>query len=193
MADINYFATPSDNEQLRNLLEDLNVIILPWSSKANLRFDDHPFEPRSWYLSRIDPANVIESDDGSGCPASCNPLISFGPAFVKQDKKILVSGNFSWMDFDEQICSEYGVNRDDVVEIGKVFEKIRRWIRKNFRRVDGDSFWYGPDAARLRMDEGFGAGSNFSDNTIFEQIVIDDDGKEIEKRYLNDISEFGDR
>jgi hypothetical protein len=192
MPRIHYFATERDHTDLVAFIQSLDAQIVPAELRSGAKIEDaSDSHPGAWYISQIPMSQIREHPATPGFPDGGNPLIRWARAFVRGQN--LIEGTFEWTDFSPLTCARYNFSHEKVVEIGKEFSKIQRWIRKNYTNLDGGNFWFAPEAARLRTVEGYGAGSNFADDVTFEQLVIGDGGKIIETRRLNDLSEFEDR
>ncbi len=192
MSIIQYFATEIDHRDVLRFVESFDLPVYPAELRSGRNVGELDRYPNAvWYIANVPLNEIVEHPATPGFPRACNPFIRWDTA-VRRDRT-LVAGSFSWTNFSENICRQSGANHLKVVEIGIYFRKIRNWIRKNWANLDNDNFWFGPDAMRLREDEGYIASSSFNEDTVFEQIVLDDDGNEVGHRFLRDISEFEDR
>ena len=192
MAIVQYFATAADHVDFLNLIRSHFVHIYPAELHSRRSVEDFECYPgHVWCISNVPLDEIIEHPAAPGFPDACNPIVRWAPATVKD--RHLVAGSISWIEFSKNICQQTGADHRKVVEIGAVFRKLNAWMKKNWINLDGDNFWFGPGAAHLKECLGYIASSSFNEDTVIEQILLDDVGGDSEIRRLGDISEFEDR
>jgi hypothetical protein len=182
---INYFSGPEDHRTLSTFIRSLGFMLFTVRIEDDHDVDLDDFsESPGCYISNIPKEglkkNRVFPDFISG--SNDDPIITWGRSYIKD--RWIVSGSFRYL---------LDSDRPDWKNMAKVYRKIQRWIKNNWKKEDGTGFYFGPEAWDMTQNKGFSAVSFIPGTVKLTQIVLDDDGNEIERKSLDDISEFEDR
>ena len=188
-----YFAGPDDHKALSAFIRSLGVRVIPtaYRDTRDIELDDFHEIP-GCYITQVGPDQLVEWEQHRGIAHyALNPILSWRRGHLKE--KWMVAGDIVWSESSENFCNRHGLDYQANVEIGKVFRKVRNWIRKNWTDIDGDHFYFGPQAADLWKKRGYAPVSVIPGEAKLSQVLLDNEGREIERRQLDDVSDFEER
>jgi hypothetical protein len=141
-----FVAGPDDIKALADFIRGLGLHLVP--PQSNQRYTDDSGFLTGCFISPI-PADQLRTWGSPSIRYSdvLDPILSFTRSVY--DPPYLTPGNIYWNDDVPALASE----------TKSTFQKIARWIRKNWPKPEGDDWHFGPEATHLVFEKGIEATS----------------------------------
>ena len=162
-ATVHYFMLPEDERALFRLLARQRLTIYPElvaPGSAGIAAEERvvaTLEDEAYYLAaeRLGPVIVhaVKRGPGKGMMAIeevPSPVFHYQRS-LRNEHGELVGGRL-WAELD--VTDEPGTREGKHRALRAIFEEIRTWLRKTFRRSDPKGWWIGPAAARAWKSDG---------------------------------------
>lgn len=169
--DMHYVASVDDEKAFRSQLENLGLHILPERPGGPVDLADTKIEQDRLRLLSLRPEKEVTVSNTLPYPhysPAAQPLIEWEVPQIKG--KLIITGHLRHHPYMMKEGPEF-------VEIGKAFNKIKKWFKANWRPINQFDF-VGPGAARL-LDEGYTWSSFDPATTRFAIVGADGRTKDI--------------
>lgn len=155
---IYYACGPDDDRALVDFIKSNGLYLV----RPNITLDyceDYPISAHGGYISAV-PLSELHpfGNPPIQIKRSLNPVLMFRRSYYQ--KPYLILGDI-----------EFYTDTSKYIHITKpIYQKITRWIRKNWIKPEGDFCYYGPHAMRLIEEEGAQAISDIP-GTVEHKII----------------------
>ena len=155
---IYYACGPDDDRALIDFIKSIGIYIVP----AIITMPVNEADPSVGPLLYLSPVPLSELHPVGNPPikikSPCDPVLMFARSYYQ--KPYLILGDI-----------EFYTDTSKYIHLTKpIYQKITRWIRKNWIKPDGDFCYYGPHAMRLIEEEGAQAISDIP-GTVEHKII----------------------
>lgn len=139
------FAGPKDDEAFRQHAESIGMLLLhPFAGRMTRKESKAAFEnpQQGGLFSFLGLEDLHPDNHPSGCLCEVvDPLLPYFRPWYQPP--YLVAGQVVW--------------NTDVKELAQqtrpYFQKLRRWVQKNWKRRQEDKYYIGPDAQRILQEQ----------------------------------------
>jgi hypothetical protein len=141
-----FVAGPEDQKELTDFIRDLGMYLVP--PQADQEYTDDPRILRGCWISPVPASELHTTRKPAGCYADfLDPILSFTRSVYSPP--YLAPGDIYWNNDVPALATQ----------TKPTFQKIARWVRKNWPKPEGDDWHFGPEARRLVFEEGVKATS----------------------------------
>lgn len=139
-----FVAGPEDQKALTDFIRGLGMHLIP--PQADQQYSDDPTVLGGCWISLV-PAEELHPWGKAGEPQVkyldvIDPILSFTRSVYKPP--YLRPGDIYWNNDVPALAAQ----------TKSTFQSIARWVRKNWRKPEGDDWHFGPEAMRLVFEEG---------------------------------------
>jgi hypothetical protein len=156
---VSFFCGSKDTESLTEYATSLGLFLVPLLSDSNQRVSTDTSEYPFCYVSLVPAEQLHPYGDPAIVSNAKDPLIEFLRAYYKAP--YLVSGRIYW-----------STDHKEHAAITKsAYAKLARWVRTNWKKREGHSFYFGPEAEKLIETEG-AIPTTFAPNVAIKTIAL---------------------
>ena len=161
-----FFAVGKDYLDFVEQIQELDLNVLPaYEGGETDLLSDFDGNSRARFLS-LKPMTEVREDIGGGYTPATYDVISWARGYIYKDQQLIMH----WIDqslppFDRpNPTAEHLIKFEDARALRKTVDALRCWMKKNWVDHDGDGVFFGPEALRLHLEEGYEYGTIEFDN-----------------------------
>ncbi len=144
-----FYASPEDQKDLIDFIRGMGLYLVP--PQADQEYTDDACVLRGCWISPV-PAQKLHPWGRAGEPQVkyldvLDPILSFTRSAYRPP--YLIPGDIYWNNDVPALAAQTRAT----------FQKIARWVRKNWPKPEGRDQYFGPEARRLVFEEGVKATS----------------------------------
>lgn len=157
-----FVAGPDDIQALNDYIRSLGLHLVSRSTERS--YSDNPLELAGCFISPV-PADQLHTDPRYPTRRSeaIDPLIPYLRS--RLTPPYLTPGDIFWNNDVKRLA----------IQTKPTFQKLARWIRKNWPKPEGDDYHFGPQAMKLVFEDGVIATSLVPGVQVFQVPVYSDE------------------
>ena len=161
------YAVGQDYDDLLDKFDELSLHIFTQDGERSPDLDQSKsqLDTRMWYLSKK-PVDEVRRSFKGGFSEATFDVASWSRGYVYKDRQIVGHMIKQTLPiFNRPNPTEAQLQEiEDAKEIRKITSRLRRWMKKNWIDHYNDGDFFGPEALKLKLEQGYSDASYELDN-----------------------------